>query len=174
LMPGRESRRGADTHFELLACPFAGREHVDMGVGSGKSVLIIGPDKVGFRCFAGACADHTFGSLLKLLYERTGRRPKQEIWEQNFDMEAAEKKWGYVENYSVVDSPWDHVDDVMERWYSIPAADRDPSWPVPTRESVAREYTAALALRNEPMPVKECPLTNEEFCKMLGIEREAA
>jgi hypothetical protein len=163
---------GEETWYALDECPFKGEAHKGMNVGKGKTALVLGPDRFGFSCFSSGC-DHTMGDLRRLLFEKTGRHPSMAFWEDNFDMEAAEKKWGYIENYSMVDSPWEHVDEVMQCWASMTEDERDPSWAVPTRESVAREYAIALARRNEPQPIKERPLTNEEFRKMLGIERVA-
>jgi hypothetical protein len=71
----------------------------------GKSALVLGPDRFGFSCFSSDCGHHTTGELRRLLYDKTGRWPSMPFWEDDFDLEAAEAKWGGVENYSVQDSP---------------------------------------------------------------------
>jgi hypothetical protein len=166
---------GEETWYALDECPFKGDAHKGMNVGRGKTALVLGPDRFGFSCFSSDC-DHTIGDLRRLLFEKTGRYPSMEFWEDTYDMEKDERKWGYIENYSMVDSPWEHVDEVMQGFASIPVDERDPSWAVPTRESVAREYAIALSRRKEPMwvKVKEPPVTTEELVQLLGIEQVAA
>ncbi len=69
---GTELRSG-DTYFALAECPFAGREHEGMDAGAGKTALILGKDFLGFKCFAGSCAEYGFKDLRALLEQQTGR-----------------------------------------------------------------------------------------------------
>ncbi|MCU1247065.1 MAG: hypothetical protein JWQ49_94 [Edaphobacter sp.] len=90
------SYSGDATYFALSACPFKGAPHVGQAVGMGKTTIILRPNSIGFKCFSGACADHTFADLLRLLYKETGRRFSGDIWED--DLEVLDKRWGCVED----------------------------------------------------------------------------
>ncbi|MGH9770551.1 MAG: hypothetical protein ACRD4Q_02440 [Candidatus Acidiferrales bacterium] len=79
------------TYFALAECPFAGRAHRDQNVGYGKTTIMLRPDSIGFSCFSDDCSEHTIGNLLRLLRERTGRRPPK-IWEDRLD--SLLEKWG--------------------------------------------------------------------------------
>jgi hypothetical protein len=94
----RVTHRDGETHFGFSECPFAGRAHVDQGTGTGKSAIMLGPDWIGYSCFAGDCAEHTFSDLLRLLHRKTGRRPSMQIWET--DDAVLEARWGGVEDVS--------------------------------------------------------------------------
>jgi hypothetical protein len=63
---------GDRTIIALEECPFVGRRH-----SGGDSAFIIQADgAVGYKCFAESCPGEGFGSLLRLLKERTGRPSK--------------------------------------------------------------------------------------------------
>jgi hypothetical protein len=86
-----EGYKGEAVYFALEECPFKGAAHHDQEVGMGHTCIILGPDKIGFRCFGSDCSSHTFGDLLKLLHRQTGRWPDTQIWED--DQEALDARW---------------------------------------------------------------------------------
>lgn len=92
---GRVSQSGDTTYFELLECPFKGAEHQGQNVGFGKTTICLTPDNIGFKCFSDDCADYTFGDLLRLLREETGRSSKVKIWDEPTFAEQV-SKWGGV------------------------------------------------------------------------------
>ncbi len=96
---GRVSDTGDATYFELLECPFAGRAHSGAGVGYGKTTIRLTPDSIGFCCFSDECSEQTFGSLKRLLHEKTGRWPSMEIWKKLTFKEQVER-WGGVVDVS--------------------------------------------------------------------------
>jgi hypothetical protein len=70
-MYGSPYKSGDLTIFALRECPFAGRAHRGA---PGKSSIVLRPDgAAGYSCFSDECSGHTFGKLLGLLRERTGR-----------------------------------------------------------------------------------------------------
>ena len=89
---------GEATYFALASCPFKGEPHRGQNVGRGKTVLILRPDGIGFKCFSADCADCTFVKLLHLLHEQTGHWPSMPIWER--DLEALDKRWGSIDDLS--------------------------------------------------------------------------
>jgi hypothetical protein len=92
------SYSGDATYFALSSCPFKGAPHIGQQVGMGKTTIILRPDSIGFKCFSDDCADHTFADLLRLLYEKTGRRFSGDIWED--DLAELDKRWDGVEDLS--------------------------------------------------------------------------
>lgn len=92
---GRITHDGEVTYFELLSCPFNQGEHSNQRVGKGKTTLRLAPNSIGFCCFSDDCHDHTFGALLRLLKEETGRSPSMPIWAPA-DLTTAIRRWGGV------------------------------------------------------------------------------
>jgi hypothetical protein len=90
-------------HFGLASCPFKGGQHRGQSVGTGKTVLILRPDSIGFKCFSDDCAGHSFIDLLRHLHKETGRWAQTPIWEED-DWEELEERWGGVEDVSQRDA----------------------------------------------------------------------
>jgi hypothetical protein len=90
----RVTHDGDDIWFALAECPFKGDAHKGMNVGKGKTTLVLGPDRFGFSCFSDECSDHTIGDLLRHLHRLTGGWPSVDIWDDDYDEEAAFAKLG--------------------------------------------------------------------------------
>jgi len=82
------SQQDEKIFFALASCPFKGAPHRDQNVGRGHTSIILRPNSIGFSCFGSECADRTFGDLLRLLHEQTGRWPSVEIWDDDLALEA--------------------------------------------------------------------------------------
>jgi hypothetical protein len=88
-----EEQRGDDLYF-FITCPFAGRMHKNDPT---HTAIILGPDRIGFKCFSSDCADHTIGELRQLLFDKTGRWPSVPFYRRTDDAEltdADNKAWG--------------------------------------------------------------------------------
>src|SRR5580700_2252744 len=83
--PGGESRKSDGHYFYLQRCPLKGKPHTGAGGGSTCTALRLSPEgEVSYHCFG--CLDKgrrmSFQKLVKLLVEKTGKRPSNPQFER--------------------------------------------------------------------------------------------
>jgi len=115
---GTVTRKNGLIFWELIECPFIEGEHEGMTVGAGKTAIVLSPEYLGFSCFAGKCADHTFGDLMRLLSERHGVAINFQIYGDS-DLAALEAKWGGVETAPYELEPRSPLQKALARSWSM-------------------------------------------------------
>lgn len=78
-----------------------GEPHKGISVGKGKTALVLGPGRFGFKCFSSDCGHHTMGELRRPLFDKIGR------WR---DVYAAATTWTRTERTDGSRSITDQVD----------------------------------------------------------------
>ena len=139
-------------YYSLSECPFKGdgEAHRGQGVGVGKTAIILWPDGIGFRCFSDHEEPHSFVDLLRLLYERTGRRYSGEIWAT--DLEELAKRFPFT---------WE--DDGNPVWLDDPTQLTRNTTPTSTVEEYIEDDEAAEESPEETVIKVSCPTLVELF-----------